>query len=166
MLSTGYLMDVSLLLLCIAALYDIGFRKIPNGVCLLIAVLGLIFRVHDHRVVSSVAVAAVVFGLALLAWRRHWMGGGDVKLLTAAAILVPPTHVVHLVLFIALAGGILALLYLALSRILPPPAGVPPRSRLSRILRIEQRRVCRRASIPYGVAIWAGAFISLAGVHA
>ena len=48
----------------------------------------------------------LVFLAGAFCWRRGWLGGGDVKLLAATAVLVPPSLVVNLLLDVALAGGV------------------------------------------------------------
>ena len=55
----------------------------------------------------------LVFAGCWYCWRQGWIGGGDVKLLSACALLVPPASVPELVLTTAIAGGVLALFYLA-----------------------------------------------------
>ena len=46
-----------------------------------------------HAEVAALSAAGIVFGVALVCWLRGWMGGGDVKLLGACALLVPPVAV-------------------------------------------------------------------------
>ena len=70
--------------------------------------------------------AGLVFLLGWAAWRCRVMGGGDVKLLAACALLAPPAAVPGLVLAVALAGGVLALAYLALQPLVPVPALARP----------------------------------------
>jgi prepilin peptidase CpaA len=95
-------------------------------------------------------------------WRRGWLGGGDVKLLTATAVLVPPSLVVNLLLDVALAGGVLAMIYLAMARLVAPPPSTPrPPGMLRRIYRAELYRVRRRGPLPYASAIAAGTLFVL-----
>jgi prepilin peptidase CpaA len=164
--TSNMILAAGIVLLAVAALHDIAFRTIPNAVPLLLAGTGIALRLHDHHLLGAILAGAIVFALAALAWQRGWMGGGDVKLLAAAAILVPPLQSLRLVLFMALAGGLLGLVYLVLSYVVPPPSVARPRWRVARIMRVEQRRVRRRASIPYGVAIAAGAAMVLFKVSA
>jgi prepilin peptidase CpaA len=155
---------VACALLLAASAQDLAARVVANGLSLAIAFVGLALQVAQGRVLASLATALGVFVIAALCWRRGWMGGGDVKLLAASALLVPPALVPGLVFAVAMAGGVLALLYLLLGRMLPPPSGRRPATRLGRILRIEQRRIRRRVSLPYASAIAAGAlFILLTG---
>jgi prepilin peptidase CpaA len=103
----------------------------------------------------------VVFAGAWFCWRRGWIGGGDVKLISACALLVSPGSVPELILSTAVAGGALALCYVALARLLrhgvrPRPAGL-----MRRIWRAERRRICRGLSLPYSCAIATGALLTV-----
>ncbi len=93
------------------------------------------------------------------------MGGGDVKLLAAAALLLPPRLVPGYVLAVALAGGVLGLLYLGLGALLRrrAPRATPrrPATLLRRALRAEAWRIRRRGPLPYGCAIAAGALFAV-----
>lgn len=148
-----------------AALHDVAARTIPNGLCLGVAVLGLAARVAAGELASGLLAASLVFLFAAVAWRFRLMGGGDVKLLGACALLLPPHAVPSLVLAVALAGGVLGLVYLGLRPLLPAlaladqrpvPAGLPRRA-----LRAEAWRIRRGGSLPYGVAIALGTFVTL-----
>jgi prepilin peptidase CpaA len=96
-----------------------------------------------------------------MAWRRGWMGGGDVKLLGAAALRVPPYAVPGMLMATALAGGVLALFYLVARRRLARPGGPRPSSLLLRALRAERWRLRRGGPMPYAVAIACGVFFVL-----
>lgn len=148
-------------MLLFAALHDIAFRTIPDWVSVVLMADGILLRLLDHRLLASLACGTVVFALAAICWRRGWLGGGDVKLLGAAAILVPPNLVPGFIAAVAFAGGGLALVYLLLERIV---LALPPQHAASlpwRVLIIECRRIRRRTSLPYATAISAAAFLML-----
>jgi prepilin peptidase CpaA len=153
------------LLLFGAGLHDVAARTVPNLVCTCIAAFGLIVRFLEHDVLVGLAVALVVFFLAALCWRRGWMGGGDVKLLGAAALLVRPGSAATLVVDVALAGGILAVTYLILYATMPRRVMFTPKPRSvpARALRVERWRIARKGPIPYASAIAAGALFCLLG---
>ena len=147
------------LLLAAAALHDVALRIIPNVIPLALLAIGLVLRLGDGSILPGLAFAAAVFAAAFACWRRGWMGGGDVKLLAATAFVVPPFLVGSFLVLTAQAGGVLAVLYLVLSRTvrLPPRGRRPPaHNLLARILRAERWRICRGAPLPYGFAIAAG----------
>jgi prepilin peptidase CpaA len=149
------------LALLAAALHDIAARTIPNGLGLGIALAGLLARLLGGELLPGLLAAALVFLLALLAWRCRVMGGGDVKLLAACALLAPPAAVPGLILAVALAGGGLGLLYLALRPLLPAPAALRPAALAARALRAEAWRIRRGGPLPYAVAIALGTFFTL-----
>jgi len=149
--------------LLFAALHDIGFRTIPDWVSAALAADGGLLRLLDHRLPTGLGCGFVVFALAAACWWRGWMGGGDVKLLGATAILVPPNLVPGYIAAVAFAGGGLAMLYLVLERIIPSLRLHHPASLLRRILIVECRRIRRRTSLPYATAISAAALLMLVG---
>ena len=52
----------------------------------LLAAIGVLLRVGDGSFVNGIIAAALVFAICTACWLRGWMGGGDVKLLAAAAL--------------------------------------------------------------------------------
>lgn len=148
--------------LLFAAVHDIAFRTIPNWVPASLAADGGLLRLLDHHLPTALACGLIVFTSATICWHRGWLGGGDVKLLAAAAILVPPALVPGYISAVAFAGGGLALLYLLLERLVPAPRPRHPASMPWRILVVECRRIRRRASLPYATAISAAALLILA----
>jgi prepilin peptidase CpaA len=155
------------ILLGIASLNDIAVRTIPNMASFGLVVIGVALRLADHNAIFALAASALVFLLGALCWRFGWLGGGDVKLLAACAWLVPPALVPQLVLLTAIAGGILACLYLALGWIArasrAPTHVARPRSLLARIRHAEWWRIRRRAALPYGCAIAVATLVTLSG---
>lgn len=159
------LADLSITLGCaillVAAVHDIGTRTIPNWVPLCIAALGAVVRMHQHDLLTGFIVGGSIFLAAAFIWRRGWMGGGDVKLLGACALLVAPRHVYDFVTLVAFFGGGLALIYLLMARVIPAPRRPLPHTLFLRLLRAEQWRISRRSALPYGVAIVAGGVTTL-----
>lgn len=146
--------------LALAAMSDIAVRRIPNGLALGVALAGLGRQAGAGAAVTVVAMlAAAAVGLvAGVLWLRGAMGGGDVKLLAAATLLVPPGEVIALLLAVAIAGGLLSLVHLLLRPALRGRVrGAAPGRPWRRVLRVEAWRIGRAASLPYGVAIAAGA---------
>jgi prepilin peptidase CpaA len=152
-------------LLVIACLNDIAVRTIPDLASLGVVVLGIAVRLGDGAWAAALAVSAAVFVFGAIFWRFGWLGGGDVKLLAACALLVPPSQVPQLVLLTALAGGVLACVYLVLSGVAwtsrRPTSCERPQSLLGRIGRVELWRIRRRAGLPYGCAIAIATLLTL-----
>jgi len=148
-------------LLLSAAWTDVATRVIPNGVVAALALVGLAVRSFAgfSAVAVSAALALLLFVLLALAHSRGMMGGGDVKLAAATAIGLPAASIYHLVVYTALAGGVLACLHLALRfglRRSPPHAPRRGATLIQRVLLAERWRIARHGSLPYGVAIACG----------
>jgi len=164
-----------LLLLCgagllYAALHDIAARTIPNTVPVTLGLCGVALRLLGHSLLPGLACAAGIFALAAFCWRRGWLGGGDVKLLAAVALVLPPSLSPSFLASVALAGGILALFYAALASLLGPGLlGIGPARRPNlpgaplwrRALVAERWRLTRGAPLPYATAIAAGYLFTL-----
>ena len=123
--------------LVFAAIGDLRTRTIPNGLNLAIALAAIPFWVLTDLalwpdVALRIGVAVLVFGAFALAFAFGWMGGGDVKLLAAIALWLPPPAVAALVILMSLAGGALTLVMAVRHRL---------------------RRRTEKLEIPYGVAI-------------
>ena len=147
--------------LLFAALHDIGTRTIPNWIPACIMILGAVVRIHQHDLPIGLVIGVIVFLASAFMWRRGWMGGGDVKLLGASALLVAPRNVYGFVMLVAIFGGGLALLYLLMAQLISVPRRPLPKTLFFRLLRAEQWRISHRSALPYGVAIVASGITSL-----
>jgi len=142
--------------LAVAALSDLFTMTIPNRVSLVLALsflltaplVGMQFEAIGLSLVAGLAVFMACFALFAL----NIMGGGDAKLLSAAALWFGLTN--SLVLFVAavgLFGGLLTFAILLLrtqsNTILAMGVPVPNSLILAK-------------KIPYGIAIAAGGFIA------
>jgi prepilin peptidase CpaA len=154
-------------LLGIAALNDIATRTIPDFAPLGLVLIGVALRAGNGDMPAALGASAAVLVLGAASWRLGWIGGGDVKLLSACALLVSPGLVPRLVLTTAIAGGGLACLYLSLRwvfRAAPAQTHLDRcRSLAIRIGRVERWRIERRPTLPYGCAITIGTLLTLAG---
>jgi prepilin peptidase CpaA len=160
-----YALELSLaaLLLIYAALHDIATRTIPDTIPFVLVALGLTLRLVEGNLLPAL-LAATLFAVCLgFCWWRGWLGGGDVKLLAALAILLPPSHVLPAIAAIAWSGVVLALPYWALRRRLAAPSLRRPAGFLARIWRVERFRLRRGGPLPYGLAIAAGGLLELFG---
>ena len=145
-------------ILLLAAGHDIVSRTVPNWMSGAIASLGLIAAFTDGRLIMSSVFGLIIFVAAALCWRRGWMGGADVKLLGAIAIVLPPAVVSTFVIAMSVSGALHAIAYMAAGRIVSPPPPAPaqrvaPRTLLWRALRAERWRISRRGPLPYACAI-------------
>jgi prepilin peptidase CpaA len=144
-------------LLLTAALHDAATRTIPNWIPASLAVIGLASRVLEGEMIAGSAIAVAILALLIVLWLRGLIGGGDVKLIPAASLILPPHSVLNYILLVTVAGGILALLYLALSYLVRRPRPGQRRGLLARLSKAEAWRIHRRGPLPYAVAIATGA---------
>jgi prepilin peptidase CpaA len=151
-------------LLACAAVHDIGFRTVPNRVSAALLLIGLVLRLMQGDVPAGLLCGAITFAVTYVFWCFGWMGGADVKLLTAAAVFVPPAMVPTLVVGTSLAGGVLALVYILGPRLAPRPSmdSARPRALWRRAARCELRRWRRRGPLPYAAAIATGGWLAIA----
>lgn len=100
----------------------------------------------------GVGVAVLVAGMVMFALR--WVGGGDVKLLAAAALWVGWPGVTTFLLTAALAGGALATVLILMRSALFRPLALLGPPWVARLAEPGE-------PVPYGVAIAAGALVVL-----
>ena len=148
---------LGILLLLYVATIDVATRTIPNEICLALALLGIVGQLANPMLLAqSTIVAAILFLLLLVLYIKTLIGGGDVKLMVAVAIGLPPLGVIQFLTITALAGGLLAMVHVVM-RLLPNPALAPSGSSLvRRVYAVERWRHLRHAPLPYGVAIACG----------
>lgn len=148
----------ALTLIGCAALQDVQERLIANRFAVLILPLAMLHHgtIADSLsqwlslICGALSVAAAIIFAGFLLWRLGGLGGGDVKLLAASALFVGVDGAITLLVGTVLAGGVLALAYLVGLMLLPTV------TTLTANLGSARGAGCRR-SIPYGVAIAAGA---------
>lgn len=159
---TAALAIVAAGLLVYAALHDLAVRTVPNWLSLFLVVIGCSLRLASHSLFAGLTVAAVTFGVLFVLWLLGGMGGGDVKLWAATALLIPPSLWPELNFFsrVVFMGGFLALVYLALGLVLPKPRASLSGGFVRRVLRVEAWRIGRRAPLPYACAIAGGALVT------
>lgn len=153
------LLAAGIFLLLAAALHDVATRTIPNRLVAGVACTGLACQFMAGNAVPAGIAGAAVLAVSLAFWRRGYLGGGDAKLLAAAALMVPANQILSFILTTAVAGGVLSLFYLVMKGLCaaPRPTTKPAaRSLIARILRIERWRLRHGIALPYATAIAAG----------
>lgn len=132
-------------MLVLAAASDLRRYLIPNWMPAVLALGAMVLAFPQSgeewasRGLSFAVVAAVTVGL----WLARTLGGGDVKLLSAAALWMPFSTLPTFALAVSVAGGVQALIVLVLRRVRP----APPAEGLA------------KRPLPYAVAIAAGGFV-------
>src|SRR5262245_5977142 len=150
-----------------AIVVDLKTRRVPNAISgfVLVSGLGVNAYVNGARGVGSGLAAAVIVLLALFVpWRARGLGGGDVKLAAATGAWIGLSKLVWFGLTPAVAGGVVAAIGLAFvspqvradvkaNLVLAAVHGdLPPEAASHRKSNV---------SIPYAVAISAGAAVAL-----
>jgi prepilin peptidase CpaA len=135
------------LLLLVASVTDAHSRIIPDWVNIAIAAIALPFWWVTHMTLwpglaIQLAMTATVFTVLLGAFKIGQMGGGDVKLLTALALVMPPLDFLDAFFGTAMIGGILTSIQL-----------------IRHTVRTDERPF----ENPYGISISLGAIIALGG---
>ena len=160
------LLATGVVLLLIASFRDIALRLLPNWAAVGVAAVGCVLRFGDHTLLPALCIAAILFLIGLALWWRGWLGGGDVKLLAACTLVVPPAHVADLIVMTTLGGGLLGILYLAAGHILARQDKRMTGHKgglLQRLWSVERQRILRRYPLPYGCAISGAAVILMLG---
>jgi len=142
---TTLLLAVCLALAATSAAWDIRLRRIPNWLCLALAVAALGFAWADGGASALVwgaahSVIALVVGIGLFALGA--IGGGDAKLYAAAALALPLRAGLSLLGWTSAAGLVLLIVMIVGNRLF---------SSTRRSL-----HEMRKMEVPYGVAIAAG----------
>lgn len=154
---------VAIPLLCFAAARDIATRLIPDTVSILIVVAGVSTRLFEGWAAAgtSLLTGLAMFALLLPLAARGWLGGGDVKLMSAMATGLALGDTWTFVVATVFAGGILGVAYILARRLVPQPRLAGDAGLLRRIMTVEAWRVRRRGPLPYAVAIAVGGILVL-----
>ena len=153
-------------ILVIGSVWDLAKRRIPNLVTGAAALLGIVAQLVDRGAWSAASgLAAALVSVALLyrPWVAGGIGGGDVKLAAAVAIWVGLGSMIRYALAVAAAGGVVALVMYFSSRkaIRQDVKTNLTLAALQQTLPTVEVRATGRASVPYGLAIAAGAAFAL-----
>lgn len=152
--------------LVIATVWDVAKRRIPNLVTGAVALLGVAAQLVDRggwSVLSGLGAAVISVALLYRPWTAGGIGGGDVKMAAAVAIWVGLGGMIRYALAVAAAGGIVALVMYFLSRkaIRQDIRTNLTLAALQQSLPTVEVRAAGRPSVPYGLAIAAGAAFAL-----
>jgi len=160
-LAAGLLYTVLLVIACVT---DVRWRRIPNALVAVLALTGFAFSVGMEPLWPGLlrASSGLVLGFAI--WIMFHiaggMGAGDVKLFAAAAAWLGPSGAWRAALVAALAGGVLSLAALAWQRRtrdgverVAMSLSMFSLAPLGKVAPDEQRKTY----LPYGVALACGA---------
>lgn len=139
------------LLLIYAACVDIIRFQISNRIVLICAALffvAALFTPGSVNWLSHLAASALMLAISLWLININFMGGGDLKLLSALCLWTGLSNMLTFLVAVAIAGGILSLLLL-LARYAIARMEIENPDRIPRALQKD-------GPVPYGVAIAAG----------
>jgi prepilin peptidase CpaA len=120
-------------LFIVAAYSDIKSFRIPNLLVAAVALLGVtrLIAVDDPNVaLHTVGASAVLLAIGFALFWQGFIGGGDAKLITAAALLVGYNDLFSFLFFMSLCGAVISITAL-----------------------IIRRKAKAKVYVPYGVAI-------------
>ncbi|MBI1211724.1 MAG: peptidase [Alphaproteobacteria bacterium] len=160
MIETALFMLVGAIMIAAAA-YDVLTLTIPNWISLVLIVLFPFLAsaagLGWHELGWHVAIAVIALAAGIAAFAVGAVGGGDAKLFAAVALYMGPLGIAPYVMTVALAGGVLAALFLVLHQ--------PGIEEWMRRVPMLATIASRGAAIPYGVAIVVGGLIASTSSH-
>jgi prepilin peptidase CpaA len=150
------------LLLAVGCVTDVRSRRIPNELNALNLLGGLTYGFTTGGlpgIVSSLAGMALGFAIWIAFYALGAMGAGDVKFFAAAGAWLGPAATWRAALIAALAGGLLAMLFLLRERRLGSAMRGIALAASSRSLAVvgNADTAARQKHLPYGVALALGA---------
>ncbi len=107
-----YLLAGALLVACLGAIWDLRTYRIPNAVTYPAICLGVIAHLlveGPKGLIWGVLGFLIGGGIFFFLYLLRTMGAGDVKLMAAVGAFAGPSKAVEIVLYSAIAGGVLAL---------------------------------------------------------
>jgi prepilin peptidase CpaA len=138
----GVIAAAASIVLLIACYGDVRHRRIQNWLPLAVTLLASVKWLAAGELapaLSAAGAAGTVFVFTALLFAQGWIGGGDVKLMSATVFLVGAPEALPLLLLTAIIGGIMAIAVLC-----------------------HLRRRRETLGLPYGVAIAMAAMAVLA----
>lgn len=138
-------------LLLVAACTDIASLTIPNWIPATLAALYIVMALAAGTPLLTIGMH-LLFGFGVLVvgfflFQAGIFGGGDAKLLGAAAVWTGATAFLPFAFWTVLAGGVLAFALLVARKWAPMIAGAPD---------FVNRLLMPKGGVPYGVAIMVG----------
>jgi prepilin peptidase CpaA len=146
--------------MCYAVVSDFRELLIPNWIFVtLVAAFPFfaVFYLEPLTVLWHFLIALVVLVFTTAFFAVNWIGGGDVKLMTGAALWAGPQHIASFLLAMSALGFLIAIVLLLLRTYGTLIAAVLPDNWLLRRLQV----LAREGQCPYGVAIGAAGIVAV-----
>jgi prepilin peptidase CpaA len=141
--------------MAVAAANDLFTMKIPNRISLALVAgfvaIAVLTKMPLEVFGTHVAVAFCVLAATFALFALNMLGGGDAKLLAAGSLWMGGQHIIEFLAYVAVFGGVLALIILGYRNLVPADAvSLPGWAR---------RLHTSRGPIPYGIAIAAAGLV-------
>ncbi len=142
-----------------AAIQDFRAMRIANWISVLIAAGFALFAATHWQMLNfsmHLLIAAVLFAITYGFWLLGWLGGGDVKLITAVGLWLGPVYAFPFIVMLAVSSSLLSIGLLIVRRWAAgrDMSGYSPS--MQRIAGIAGTGAC-----PYGIPICLAAFATL-----
>jgi prepilin peptidase CpaA len=134
---------------------DVQTRRIPNGFIvgvLALAALRVAIENDPRAGLYTLAAGVALFVATFLLFWRGLLGGGDVKLIGATALLIGYHNFFEFLFVMSISGALIAVAVLARDRLA---------LRRATTLALEEQEAQARLTVPYGVAIAAAGVVVL-----
>lgn len=145
--------------ICFAAIEDVRSFKIPNWTAATVAVAFIpYYLMHSwlFPIGMHLAIAGMIFAITFVFWRLRFIGGGDVKLLTAVGLWLGPELALPFVLIMSLVAVAIALAFLAIRKFAWILQGAGAPSPVLRVVAVAETGKC-----PYAVPIAIAAIMTV-----
>ena len=171
---------LALVMHVLIAIYDFAYFRIPNGLVVALFLISLFWVVtalpFDQMLYHfGIFLGMLILGFGLFAF--GWIGGGDAKYLAVSALWLGLSDLASYILWVAIAGGVLSLVYITFKLVIPALSDrvwacmVNLEKKIKPLSCIwmmsaqgpEGQRAIAQKSVPYGIAIAIGASIILIG---
>jgi prepilin peptidase CpaA len=142
-------------LMAFAAASDLLTMTIPNRISLALLagffIMAPLAGMGVHDILDHAGAGALVLAVAFGMFAMGWVGGGDAKLVAAAALWFGFEHLLPYLVFASLFGGVLTVALLQL-RQWPLPYPLTTQGWINRLHD-------KQTGIPYGIALALGALL-------
>ncbi|MEM3485760.1 MAG: A24 family peptidase [Candidatus Methanomethyliaceae archaeon] len=105
-------MSFIIILAVVAAITDLGERRIPNGLVYPAMLVGIILHLITGQAGKGFLGLSLGFIVLVLPWTKGWLGEGDVKLAMAIGALGGPQFLLKTLVLGSVAGSIAGIILL------------------------------------------------------
>ncbi|QUM76586.1 prepilin peptidase [Moritella sp. 24] len=99
--------------LCSALYFDMRYQRIPNRLCQLTLLMGLIINISFYSLIGlgqALSGAALALAILLPAYKFRLIGGGDVKIMVAIGAIIGPILIAWSIAYAIIFGAFTSVL--------------------------------------------------------